>query len=217
MIRLEGVSHTYTNGTVALRDVDLKLNSNDFTVLIGPSGAGKSTLMRVLNGLVKPSNGLVWLNELEVTHANETQVRLEVAIVSDLWLTTSRQFAGNFQPCPCPNIQQPAGSSKTNAIKLETDAGLGFLVARADRVRTVHVLPLVAEAACLQLRTYQRFEALKAERDSFNPALLSVRAVARALGVALEALDGEPSVQELEAVKTAARRGRGRPRKAIGE
>jgi phosphonate transport system ATP-binding protein len=77
MIRLEGVSHTYKNGTVALRDVDLKLNSNDFTVLIGPSGAGKSTLMRVLNGLVKPSNGLVWLNDLEVTHANETQVRLE--------------------------------------------------------------------------------------------------------------------------------------------
>ena len=77
MIRLEGVSHTYTNGTVALRDVDLNLNSNDFTVLIGPSGAGKSTLMRVLNGLVKPSNGLVWLNNLEVTHANETQVRLE--------------------------------------------------------------------------------------------------------------------------------------------
>ena len=77
MIRLEGVSHTYTNGTVALRDVDLKLSANDFTVLIGPSGAGKSTLMRVLNGLVKPSSGLVWMNDLEVTHANETQVRLE--------------------------------------------------------------------------------------------------------------------------------------------
>ena len=77
MIRLEGVSHTYLNGTVALRDVSLDLAANEFTVLIGPSGAGKSTLMRVLNGLVKPSKGLVWLNNLEVTHASNTSVRLE--------------------------------------------------------------------------------------------------------------------------------------------
>jgi transcriptional regulator with XRE-family HTH domain len=73
----------------------------------------------------------------------------------------------------------------------------------------------VADTAGLQLRTYQRFEALKAERGSFNPTLLSIRAIARALGVALDALDAEPSVQELEAVKKAARRERGRPRKSV--
>ena len=73
----------------------------------------------------------------------------------------------------------------------------------------------VAEAADLQLRTYQRFEALKAERSSFNPTLVSIRAIARGLGVELEALTVEPSAQELEAVKKAARRERGRPRKVI--
>jgi hypothetical protein len=90
---------------------------------------------------------------------------------------------------------------------------LGFLLPALIVFALFTYYPLVAEAACLQLRTYQRFEALRAERGSFNPALLSVRAIARALGVALEALDGEPSVQELEAVKKAARRGRDRPRK----
>ena len=75
----------------------------------------------------------------------------------------------------------------------------------------------VAEAAGLQLRTYQRFEARKPEQGSFNPTLLSIRAIAQALGVELEVLAGEPSAQELEAVKKAARRERGRPRKTTDE
>jgi transcriptional regulator with XRE-family HTH domain len=73
----------------------------------------------------------------------------------------------------------------------------------------------VAEAAGLQLRTYQRFEALMAERGSFNPTLVSIRAIARSLNVDLETLGAEPSAQEIEAVNKAVGRSRGRPRKAI--
>ena len=77
MIRLEHVSHTYANGTHALRDISLQLNKEHLTVLIGPSGAGKSSLMRVLNGLVRPSSGRVWLNDTEVSNAPEQLVRRE--------------------------------------------------------------------------------------------------------------------------------------------
>ena len=77
MIRLEQVSHQFANGTRALSDINLALSGQDFTVLIGPSGAGKSTLMRVLNGLVRPKSGKVWINETEISHASEKTVRLE--------------------------------------------------------------------------------------------------------------------------------------------
>jgi len=77
LIRLEQVSHQFANGTRALSDINLALSGQDFTVLIGPSGAGKSTLMRVLNGLVRPKSGKVWINETEISHAPERVVRLE--------------------------------------------------------------------------------------------------------------------------------------------
>ncbi len=76
-IKLEGVSHSYPNGTRALENVSLRLGSEDFTVLIGPSGAGKSTLMRVLNGLVRPRQGQVWIGDTEISHAPERVVRLQ--------------------------------------------------------------------------------------------------------------------------------------------
>jgi phosphonate transport system ATP-binding protein len=75
MIRLEQVSHTYPNGTPALRDIDLEIGAEAFTVLIGPSGAGKSTLMRILNGLVRPTNGRVYVQDLEISRAGAARVR----------------------------------------------------------------------------------------------------------------------------------------------
>ena len=74
MIRLENVSHRFANGTQALRGIRLDLDARQFTVLIGPSGAGKSTLMRVLNGLIRPTEGRVWIGDTEITRAPQHQV-----------------------------------------------------------------------------------------------------------------------------------------------
>jgi cell division transport system ATP-binding protein len=45
---LQGVTKTYANGKIALRDVDLVVPERDFVFLVGPSGAGKSTLIKLL-------------------------------------------------------------------------------------------------------------------------------------------------------------------------
>lgn len=76
-IRLEHVNHQYSGGSKALSDINLSLNAEQFTVLIGPSGAGKSTLMRVLNGLVRPTTGTVWVEDVPITQIPESRVRLE--------------------------------------------------------------------------------------------------------------------------------------------
>ncbi|MEX2515534.1 MAG: phosphonate ABC transporter ATP-binding protein [Gammaproteobacteria bacterium] len=59
ILRLDSISVTYPNGTVALQKTSLSLKQSEFTVLLGLSGAGKSSLLRTMNLLVVPSTGKV--------------------------------------------------------------------------------------------------------------------------------------------------------------
>ncbi len=74
-IRVEKVTQRYPNGTQALFGISLNFNTNQFTAMIGPSGAGKSTLMRVINGLVRPSEGIIFIGETQISQAPEATVR----------------------------------------------------------------------------------------------------------------------------------------------
>ncbi len=57
-LRVHAVSHTYPDGTVALRDVSFDAGPG-ITGLLGPNGAGKSTLLRTLATLQRPTRGTV--------------------------------------------------------------------------------------------------------------------------------------------------------------
>ena len=63
-IVIDGVSKTFgagktSAGTVALKDVSLKVRDGAFVSLLGPSGCGKTTILRIVNGLIKPDTGSV--------------------------------------------------------------------------------------------------------------------------------------------------------------
>ncbi len=49
----------YYNGTPALEEINLSIEENDFLGIIGPNGGGKTTLLKVILGLVEPSQGRV--------------------------------------------------------------------------------------------------------------------------------------------------------------
>ena len=72
-IIIENLNKTYANGNHALKDVNLTLKSGIFG-LLGPNGAGKSTLMKILVTLMKPSQGTVTVNGMDL-HKNRKQVR----------------------------------------------------------------------------------------------------------------------------------------------
>lgn len=57
LLVLRGVGKSFSNGVVALRDVDLTIREGDFVSLLGPSGCGKSTALRIIAGLSSPSSG----------------------------------------------------------------------------------------------------------------------------------------------------------------
>jgi cell division transport system ATP-binding protein len=66
MIAFQGVSKVYNSHSVALDDVNFKINPGEFVSLVGRSGAGKSTIIKLLIGEEKPSKGRVFFGQYEV-------------------------------------------------------------------------------------------------------------------------------------------------------
>ncbi|OLE76489.1 MAG: cell division ATP-binding protein FtsE [Chloroflexi bacterium] len=99
MIALDDVSKRYPNGTQALRDVDLSIDSGDFVFLVGSSGAGKSTLIRLLIREEVPSSGKVWVDGQDVVRMRRSHVprlRRKVGVVfQDFKLLPTRTVAEN--------------------------------------------------------------------------------------------------------------------------
>lgn len=58
---MQSLSASYGNNVV-LRDINLKVEENDFIGVIGPNGGGKTTLLKVILGLVKPVKGKIIFN-----------------------------------------------------------------------------------------------------------------------------------------------------------
>lgn len=58
-IALHQVGKVYTNGTVALQDLNLQIGRSEFVSLVGPSGCGKSTVLRLIAGLGRLSTGQI--------------------------------------------------------------------------------------------------------------------------------------------------------------
>ncbi len=74
MVELKGVSKTYPNGTVALRDVNLKIEKGEFVFLVGPSGSGKSTLVKLLLKEENVSEGEVYVNGYDVSSMSRGEI-----------------------------------------------------------------------------------------------------------------------------------------------
>jgi putative ABC transport system ATP-binding protein len=77
VFRLEGVRKQYGEGdaaVLALRGVDLAVQSGELIVLLGPSGSGKSTLLNILGGLDRPTAGQALFRDLDLATATDAQI-----------------------------------------------------------------------------------------------------------------------------------------------
>ena len=59
IVSLRHVGKTFSNGTVALQDLDLDVYRGEFVSLLGPSGCGKSTALKIIAGLSNPTTGRI--------------------------------------------------------------------------------------------------------------------------------------------------------------
>lgn len=75
LVSLAGVSKRFPNGTLALDNVFLDIPEGQLLSLIGLSGSGKSTLLRHVNGLLRPTSGVVEVNGTQVSSASNRELR----------------------------------------------------------------------------------------------------------------------------------------------
>lgn len=86
-IKIESLTHIYMPGSpfekVALKDINLTINDNDFIALIGHTGSGKSTLIQHLNGLLSPTKGKIYIDDIDITEKNVklVDIRKKVGLV----------------------------------------------------------------------------------------------------------------------------------------
>lgn len=62
LIEMRNVNKVYDNGTVGLKDINLKIPRGQFVVIVGLSGAGKSTLLRTINRMHDVTSGNILIN-----------------------------------------------------------------------------------------------------------------------------------------------------------
>lgn len=67
MIRIRGLHHRFGDREV-LRGIDLDVNRGEILAVMGASGGGKSTLLKIIGGLLEPTAGEVWIDDVNVVH-----------------------------------------------------------------------------------------------------------------------------------------------------
>ena len=81
-IRLEGVTKRYPGQqTPAVDSVDLEIAAGETVMFVGPSGCGKTTLLKMLNRLIEPSGGKIFLGDEEATSQDPDQLRRRIGYV----------------------------------------------------------------------------------------------------------------------------------------
>ncbi len=77
MIRLEHITKRYGDKT-AVDDLSLQVNDNELCVLIGPSGCGKTTTLRMVNRLVEPTSGKIFVNDRDILSVSPERLRRSI-------------------------------------------------------------------------------------------------------------------------------------------
>lgn len=86
-IKIEKISYIYMKGTPfekkALNNVDLQVQDGEFVAVIGHTGSGKSTLIQHINGLLKPSEGKIYIDNVNISEKGAllADIRKKVGLV----------------------------------------------------------------------------------------------------------------------------------------
>lgn len=101
MIELRDVSKTYPGGTVAVQELSLSVRRGEIVCLVGPSGCGKSTTLKMINRLVSPTTGQIFLDGKDVTHADPVGLRRGIGyVIQNVGLFPHQRVLSNVMTVP---------------------------------------------------------------------------------------------------------------------
>jgi osmoprotectant transport system ATP-binding protein len=100
VIRLDHVTKRY-GSTVAVDDLSLEVGDGELCVLVGPSGCGKTTTMKMINRLIEPTSGRIFLDGEDVTDGDPVALRRRIGyVIQQIGLFPHQSIADNVGTVP---------------------------------------------------------------------------------------------------------------------
>jgi osmoprotectant transport system ATP-binding protein len=81
MIKFENVRKQYDDGFIALKNINLEIQKGELLTLIGPSGCGKTTTMRMINRLIEPTEGKIFIDGQDISQVDPVDLRRNIGYV----------------------------------------------------------------------------------------------------------------------------------------
>ena len=81
IITMKDVNFIYPNGTHALKNISLNVDKGELLAIMGQNGAGKTTLIRTLNGLLRPSRGVIYIEGENISLKTVATLSKRVGII----------------------------------------------------------------------------------------------------------------------------------------
>jgi osmoprotectant transport system ATP-binding protein len=102
MISFRGVSKRFAGSNAfAVRDLTLDIEEGEITVLVGPSGCGKTTTMRMINRLIEPDDGAIFVGGADVMSQDPVKLRRGIGYaIQSVGLMPHRTVAQNIATVP---------------------------------------------------------------------------------------------------------------------
>ncbi len=80
-IQTQFLTHVYPGRIVAVKELSLQVNAGELVAIMGENGAGKTTLVKHFNGLLKPTEGQVFVNGVDTRRVHVAKLSLTVGMV----------------------------------------------------------------------------------------------------------------------------------------
>src|SRR5450631_298784 len=107
MIRFESVTKQYPDGTIAVDDLSLTAPSGKITVFVGPSGCGKTTSLRMINRMIEPTSGRIWIDDRDHSTVAPAELRRSIGyVIQHAGLFPHRTIVDNVATVPLSGGQQ---------------------------------------------------------------------------------------------------------------
>lgn len=81
MLKFDHVTKIYKGGKRAVDDLNLEFQSGEFIVFIGPSGCGKTTTLKMINRLIEPTKGTIYINGKDIKEIDPVKLRRGIGYV----------------------------------------------------------------------------------------------------------------------------------------
>jgi len=101
MVIFENVGKVYEDGTVAVDNLNLKIEAGELVVFIGPSGCGKTTTLKMVNRLEECTSGRIYVNEQDITTVDPVKLRRDIGyVIQQIGLMPHMSVAENIAMVP---------------------------------------------------------------------------------------------------------------------